>query len=94
MFVSAYGGRKSRRQMEQALLQKGIHRDLIQCYFEENEYSEEDSLKRQFVRYIQGKDLQDWKIRQRVYGYFYRKGFAGSEIEAMIHRQLEGSREN
>lgn len=84
MYVEAYSGKKSRKQMLYDLLRKGVSRELIDAYFEEAEYSEQESLLRLFTKYTKGKDLDDPLVRQKVFRYFYGKGFDTSLIEMVL----------
>ena len=81
MYVGTYSVRKSRRQLTCDLLRKGISKEVINHYFEQFEYSEQECFEKQFERYIRGKDLEDWKVRQKVFRYFLGKGFSASMIE-------------
>lgn len=81
MYVGTYAVRKSRKQLTCDLLRKGISKESIDDYFEQFEYSEQECFERQFERYIRGKDLEDWKVRQKVFRYFLGKGFSVSIIE-------------
>lgn len=81
MYAGTYSSKKSRKQMTYDLVRKGLSRELIDSYFENPEYSEEECFKKQFDRYVQGKDLEDWQVRQKVFRYFYGKGFGVSIIE-------------
>jgi len=82
MYISSYGGKKSKRQLRFDLLSKGVKKDTIDNYFIEHNYSEEQSFLVQFNRYIRGKDLQDRSIRNKAFRYFYGKGFSVSLIES------------
>lgn len=84
MYVETYSSKKSRRQITYELLKKGLSREQIHHYFENFEYSEQECFKRQFERYIKGKNLEDWKVRQKVFRYFYGKGFSTSLIETYL----------
>lgn len=88
MYVTAYGDRKSRRQMVYDLLCKGLPKNGIDSYFEENMYSEQTGFDRQFERYTRGKDLTDQTVKQRVFRYFYGKGFSVSMIESALKSSL------
>lgn len=87
MYVETYGRKKSKKQMMYELRYKGVRKEHIDAYFEEHEYSEQNSLMRQFDKYIKGKDLEDPLVRQKVFRYFYGKGFDSSLIETCL-RQL------
>ena len=84
MYVEAYGRKKSKKQMMYELQRKGVCKEHIDTYFEEHEYLEKNGLMRQFDKYTKGKDLKDPLVRQKVYRYFYGKGFETSLIEACL----------
>ena len=84
MYVENYGRKKSKKQMMYELQRKGVCKEYIDTYFEEHEYSEQNSLMRQFDRYTKGKDLNDPLVRQKVFRYFYGKGFDSSLIETCL----------
>ena len=84
MYVEAYGRKKSKKQMMFELQRKGVRKEYIDAYFDEHEYSEQSSLMRQFDKYTKGKDLEDPLVRQKVFRYFYGKGFDSSLIEACL----------
>lgn len=84
MYVKSYGGKKSKKQMMYELLRKGIHKEQIDTYFEDNEYLEQESLRRLFDKYTKGKDMNNPVVRQKVFRYFYGKGFDTSLIETCL----------
>lgn len=84
MYVSTYSASKSRKQLILDLRKKGIDKDLIDTYFEDNEYSEQECFVKQYYRYVRGKNMEDYVVRQKVFQYFYRKGFSISLIEKYI----------
>lgn len=81
MYIGTYSVRKSRKQLTCDLLRKGISKELINNCFEQLEYSEQECFEKEFERYVRGKDLEDWKVRQKVFRYFLGKGFSISLIE-------------
>lgn len=81
MYVDSYADKKSRKQITFDLIRKGVSKELIDRFFENFEYSEEECFTKQFEHYIRGKNLEDWKVRQKVFRYFYGKGFSASIIE-------------
>ena len=87
MYVESYARRKSRKQLIFELRQKGISKDLLETYFDECEYSEDCSFVNQFYKYIKGKNLQDYKTKQKVFRYFYSKGFSPAIIEEYMRKQ-------
>ena len=83
MYVETYGIKKSKKQMIYELLHKGIDKNQISAYFDEHEYSEQTCLLRQFDKYTRGKDLESPQVRQKVYRYFYGKGFDIALIDSV-----------
>lgn len=86
MYVEAYSNKKSRKQLVYDLIRKGISKDMIDTYFEEFAYSEQNCFEKQFERYIRGRDLEDIAVKQKIFRYFYRKGFQPSLIEEALRR--------
>lgn len=84
MYVAAYSSKKSKKQIVYDLVRKGISKNYIDSYFEGADYSEQPGFEKQFQRYTRGKDLEDRLVRQKVFRYFYWKGFAVSLIESML----------
>lgn len=89
MYTGSYSSKKSKKQIVYDLMRKGISKSLIDIYFEENEYSEQEGFEKQFERYVRGKDLGDLAIRQKVFRYFYGKGFTVSMIETALRSWME-----
>lgn len=89
MYTGTYGSKKSKKQIVYDLMRKGISKSLIDIYFEENEYSEQEGFEKQFERYVRGKDLGNLAIRQKVFRYFYGKGFTVSMIETALRSRME-----
>ncbi len=80
MYVNCYSHNKSRRQMEIALISKGVEKKIITEYFERNEHSDQDCFVQQYNKYIKGKDIGDPIIRNKVFRHFYSKGFSAELI--------------
>lgn len=89
MYTGSYSSKKSKKKIVYDLMRKGISKSLIDIYFEENEYSEQEGFEKQFERYVRGKDLGDLAIRQKVFRYFYGKGFTVSMIETALRSRME-----
>lgn len=87
MYVNTYGNRKSIKQMRLDLLRKGVSKEDMNLFFEQNTISEEEGFLRQFEKYTRNKNMTDMKDRQRVFRYFYAKGYAPSLIESAIQNQ-------
>lgn len=88
LYVSTYSLKKSRKQLEKELLCRGISHDVIDKYFEENTYSEQCCFEKQFRKYTRSKNLEDYSDRQKVFRYFYNKGFSVSIIEKYIRNDI------
>lgn len=87
-YTETYSSRKSKRQITYDLLGKGIEKDMIDNFFLDYEYCEKDAFDQLFQRYIRGKDLGDQAVRQKVYRYFYAKGYAGSLIKDALKQYV------
>lgn len=84
IYVESYIKKKSIRQIYNDLQHKGIDKQLIDEYFESNSDAEDyerDCFISQYNRYIKGKNLADPAIKQKVFRYFYGKGFSVCLIE-------------
>lgn len=84
MYVNTYQYKKSLKQIKLDLRCKGITKENLEQFFYEYDYSDEESFQRQFDKYIRNKDLSDYKTKQKVFRYFYGKGFETSMIEYAI----------
>lgn len=84
MYVEAYSSKKSKKQISYDLMHKGIAREIIDDFFENTEYSERESCKRQMERYVRGKNLEDREVRQKVFRYLYGKGFSSILIQDLL----------
>lgn len=80
---------RSRVRMEQDLIRKGISRDLIQTVFEQlgDEGVVQDEMA--MIRDILMKknycsETADYKDRQKMYGFLYRKGFHADQISKAL----------
>ncbi len=86
MYVNSYASNKSRKQMTYDLLKKGIDIDIIRNCLEQQKDDELRCFQSKFERYISGKDLDDYVIRQKIYRYFYSKGFPSYMIENALNQ--------
>ncbi|MDD6070207.1 MAG: regulatory protein RecX [Clostridiales bacterium] len=89
MYVDSYAKSKSKRQIQFDLQKKGISKDMIAEYMSKQDYSEEVCFKKQFERYIRGKDMKNRTVRQKVFRFFYGKGFSYDLIEKYMNANLE-----
>lgn len=90
MYMNTYAGKKSIKQMKQELFKRGISKQDIDTFFEENSFSEEDGLRKLFLKYTKNKDLQDRKERQKIFRYLYGKGYSSSLIQSMFYEMEHG----
>lgn len=81
--------KKSRKQIEIELLQKGIKKEQLEQYLEEHQWNEEEGLKQLVAKRLQGKNKFDDKERQKQYTYFLRKGYSYRLIQKAIQDYLE-----
>lgn len=89
MYIRNYSSKKSRKQLMLDLHIKGIEKQLVNDFFEEYEYSEEQCFARQFERYVRGKDLTNFSDRNKVFRYFYGKGFSTNLINEYMRNFSE-----
>lgn len=89
LYIQTYASKKSKKQMVLDLRKKKIQKEDLDYYFEINPYSDEQSFRYQFEKYIQGKNLSDYKDRQKIFRYFYGKGYDSSLIEDGIRHKTE-----
>lgn len=83
-YVNTYGARKSRRQIEYDLGQKGISKEQIYAFYETrgsgDAVDEKDMIVSQLERRCRSPKSADEKEIRKQYSYFARKGFRGSDI--------------
>ena len=96
-YLSAYQGRKSRRQMQFELERKGIPREMIQRRQEAMDDEEGGVDETNMIRQLLEKRCKhpkeaDEKEKRRHYGYLLRKGFSSSEIQS-VFREYFSQRE-
>ena len=82
LYAESQKDKKGRARIKMELLRKGISPDLVQKALEE---LEESSDARESIRDLLGKKRKgtgamEEKEKQRLYGFFMRKGFASSDI--------------
>ena len=88
-YIEAMQSRKSRRQIEQELYQKGVDRELIQEAFEETgEVPEEEQIARWMEKRNFHPEEADLKEKQRMYAYLARKGFRAENIQRAMKSEF------
>ena len=88
-YIEAMLSRKSRRQIEQELYQKGVDRELIQEAFEETgEVPEEEQIARWMEKRNIHPEEADLKEKQRMYAFLARKGFRAENIQRAMKSEF------
>ena len=88
-YIEAMQSRKSRRQIEQELYQKGVDRELIQEAFEETgEVPEEEQIARWMEKRNFHPEEADLKEKQRMYAFLARKGFLAENIQRVMKSEF------
>lgn len=88
-YIEAMQSRKSRRQIEQELYQKGVDRELIQEAFEETgEVPEEEQIARWMEKRNFHPEEADLKEKQRMYVFLARKGFRAENIQRAMKSEF------
>lgn len=89
-YVECMKERKSRRQIEQELYQRGISREQVEKAFEQTQEVPEEELiaswleKKHFV--LEEADITE---QRRMYGFLARKGFSGESIRRALGKGIE-----
>lgn len=84
-YVENMKERKSRRQIEQELYQRGISRELAQAAFEQvQEVPEEELILSWIKKRRYDAENADVKERQRMYAFLARKGFSQGAISRAL----------
>ncbi|MGI6019086.1 MAG: regulatory protein RecX [Marvinbryantia sp.] len=87
-YIEAKKTRRSRRQIEQELLQKGIDRELMRQAFEETEQIPEEELIRYWIeKRHYDPQTADVAETRRMYAFLARKGFQSSAIMNALKRE-------
>lgn len=84
MYIKDYSLKKSRKQMIMDLCRRGVDRQILEDFFEEQGDFEDQCFARQFQRYVQGKDVSDFSSRQKIFRHFYSKGFSSELIQKYL----------
>lgn len=90
-YIEYHKESKSRRKLEEALLRKGISKDILEQVFSdvyENEEEQKELELAQAKRLLdkKGHDPQnmDWKEKQKLYAFLIRKGISSDVIRRVI----------
>lgn len=93
-YIRVKSSNKSRRQLQMELANKGIDRDKINQYMDENETDDLISLKTQVEKRLRGKGPFTSKDLQKHYAYFARRGYGLSDIKKVIQEYEQDSEED
>ena len=88
-YVTFKKDRKSKKQIELELLQKGVQKEEVIQYLEDNEWNESEVLKKLVEKRLLGKVPCEPKEMQKHYQYFLRKGYSYSLVKKVIEEYLE-----
>lgn len=92
-YISCHMGHHSMKEIEQKLLQKGISREVTRSAAQElaenGMLTEEETIIRRLLekKDYSGKET-DEKEKQRIYGYFYRKGFSLEVVRRVMEESF------
>ena len=88
-YIEAMSFRKSRRQIEQELYQKGVDKELIQEAFEmTGEVPEEEQIARWMEKRHYDPESADPKEKQKMYAFLSRKGFRPENIQRALKAEF------
>lgn len=88
-YVACHCKRLNRKQLLERLSDKGLKGVNIDEYLELYQYDEAELLKKAVEKYVKGKDLSDYKVRQKVVAHFLQKGYSGSIVRNVVHFDIE-----
>lgn len=84
-FVRANQANHSRKWMEMKLAQKGIDKERLHIFFEE-EYSEEVAIQKEIKKKLKGKEQITWEEKNKIMAYLYRKGYSIHETRKAMEQ--------
>lgn len=88
-YIEAMRSRKSRRQIEQELYQKGVDKELIQEAFKvTGEVPEEEQIARWMEKRHYNPESADLKEKQKMYAFLARKGFCPENIQRALKAEF------
>ena len=86
MYVDFKKNNKSRKQINQELYKKGISKEIINNAFEENGFSDENSLEKLIEKRINRYDVNDYKSISKLYQYLISKGYNYCDVRTAISK--------
>ena len=86
MRIKAWG----RNKIKTGLRAKGVNDNVIRLAFKEiDEEEEREILAKRVMTHSDGKDLTDYKVRHKVFNYFYGRGWDTSLINETLNNYVE-----
>lgn len=93
-FVRSNQFRHSRKWLEMKLSQKGIDKDRLHIFFEE-EYSEKFAIQKEIEKKLKGRKQINWDEKNKIMAYLYRKGYNIHESRKVIEQiEIEHNNSN
>ena len=92
-YIRCYGEKSSRKEIQYKLLKKGIDKNIFSQVMEEQEenglFQDENTLIKKLLikKKWYGKEFDNTE-RQRIYGFFYRKGFSTDKVEQVMRESI------
>lgn len=89
LYIDYKSSSKSKKQIVQDLLTKGVSRDLIDLALEKSDFSDESSINKVIEKRINRYDLSDKKSVQKLYMYLIGKGYSYGDIRKSLSKYVE-----
>ncbi len=89
LYIDYKSSSKSKKQIVQDLLVKGVSRDLIDFALETSGFSDESSINKIIEKRINRYDLSDKKSVQKLYMYLIGKGYSYGDIRKSLSKYVE-----
>ncbi|MEI3321078.1 MAG: regulatory protein RecX [Eubacterium sp.] len=86
LYIEYKSESKSKRQIIQDLMTKGIKKDVIDKAFEESDYRDEHSLNKILEKRIKRYNLEEPKELQKLYRYLVGKGYNYNDVKSAVRQ--------
>lgn len=84
-FVRANQFKHSRKWMEMKLAQKGIDKERVHVFFED-EYSEKFAIEKEIQKKLKGRKQITWEEKNKIMASLYRKGYSISDTRKVMEQ--------
>lgn len=84
-FIRANQSNHSRKWLEMKLTKKGIDKEILYRFFEE-EYSEELAIQKEITKKLKGRERITWEEKNKIMAYMYRKGYSTRETRKYMEQ--------